>query len=171
MSTSPNTNNLSILKGIVFFQKDGDSEFRDLGECPTFDVSNDVTNKDYNTARTGITTVAKTVTTKLASTIDLVLNEITPENIGFFALGAVEEASDGSFSVTSLSETQIEGILKVEGANDVGNRLHWTGRVSLKSNGKLSLLTDGDDWAAIALQATVLKTDLYGMGKFTFPIA
>ncbi len=143
--------------------------FLDLGECPKFDVKMETTEKEYITARNGIGTVVKSVPIKATATVDFVLNEITPQNIGYYALGTVETDTDGFSTIISMSKTQREGILKVEGANDVGNKINWTARVSLKSNGSLSMVTDGDDWAAIALQAKVLLSDDYGMGKFEFP--
>ncbi len=142
-------------------------DFRDLGFVPVFSATQDVTTKPYNSAREGITTIAFEPVVKVISTIKFTLNEIVGENLAYFALGEATTDTDGIATVTSLTKTQIAGILKCEGFNDVGQRVDWIGSVTLKPSGTMDLLTDGDDWSKIEMEAKVVKDNTYGWGIYT----
>jgi len=66
-----------------------------------------------------------------------------------------------------LSETAKEGLLSVVGTNTAGKMVDWIGKVSLRPTGTMSLITNADDFSSIPLEASVIKTDAYGFGKFT----
>lgn len=166
-----NTDNIRIGKGIVYFSET-DGDFRDLGFVPTFEITQDITTKDYLSAREGIAVVAKTFVTQLKSTIKFRMDEITGPNLAFFAMADVEQDSDGNYVLTALSNTTFEGYLKIEGTNDAGQRVDWKGKVSLRPTGTLSLITDADDFTGIEIEATAIRTDTYGFGQYTVhPVA
>jgi hypothetical protein len=163
-----NTDDIRIGKGIVSFtETEDENNLRDLGFVPTFVITADITTKDYLTAREGIGTVAKTFITQLKSTIKFRIDSIIGENLAYFAMAELEQDTDGNSVLISLSKTDIEGILKCEGTNDNGHFVDWIGKVSLRPSGDLSLITDGDDFTGIEIEATCIRTDAFGFGKYT----
>ncbi len=159
---------IRIGKGIVSFtDTDNEGDLRDLGFVPKFDIAQDITTKDYISAREGIGVVAKTFITQLKATISFQIDSVIAENLAYFALAEVEENSDGNSTLIALSKTSFEGLLKVEGTNTAGKMVDWIAKVSLRPTGTLSLLTNTDDFSSIPIEASVIKTDAYGFGKFT----
>ncbi len=168
---SADTDDIRIGKGVVSFMEEGESDMRDLGWVPTFQVTPEITEKDYNSAREGITTVAITYVTKIKNSIKFRMDSIVPENLAYFALAEVETDTEGETTLLSLTKTQITGILQCVGSNDIGAKVNWIGKVSLRPSGTLDLITDGDDFSGIEIEATVIRTDEYGYGKYSYPVA
>ena len=165
---SANPDDIRIGKGIVSFSEtDSEGDLRDLGFVPKFDITQDITTKDYVSAREGIGVVAKTFITQLKGTIAFAIDSVIGDNLKYFALGEVTEDTDGNSVILSLTETSIEGLLKVEGTNTAGKMVDWIAKVSLRPTGTLSLITNTDDFSSIPLEATVIRTDAYGFGKYT----
>ena len=159
---------IRIGKGIVSFTDDDiPANLRDLGFVPKFDITQDITTKDYISAREGIGVVAKTFITQLKGTIAFQIDSFIAENLALFALAEVQEDTDGNSTLISLSETAKEGLLSVVGTNTAGKMVDWIGKVSLRPTGTMSLITNADDFSSIPLEASVIKTDAYGFGKFT----
>lgn len=168
---------IRIGKGIVsFFETDAtttedlataEESLRDLGWVPSFDITQDITEKDYNSAREGIATVAETFITKLKATVKFRMDSVIGENLAFFAMSDVDSDSDGNIVLMSLSKTTFRGILKCAGTNDTGRRVDWIAKVSLRPTGDLSLITDGDDFTGVQMEATAIRTDAYSYGKYT----
>lgn len=159
---SANTDNIRIGKGIVYFKKTGETDFRDLGYVPSFEVTPDVTTKEYISAREGISTVAKEFVTKVRVGVKFRMDEINGDNLSYFALGTAVQDTDGAYTISTLTSTQIGGILKCVGANEVGQQVDWIGEVTLRPSGTLNLLTDGDDFSGIEMEGAVVKNDSYG---------
>lgn len=161
------TADIRIGKGIVSFSETDESAFRDLGFVPNFDITEDITEKDYISAREGVGTVAKTFLTRAKSSVKFTLNSINTGNVGYFALAEFDEDTTGNAMMISLSKTKIEGYLKCEGTNDDGRKVDWIAKVGLRPSGTFSLITDGENFSQIDMVATVIKTDKYGYGKYT----
>src|SRR5207344_1055652 len=86
MPASPDVQNYHIGKGIVSFQEEGGSTFTDLGNCPSFVYSPAVEKKEHFSSREGIKTKDFTAITQAGATIKMTLDEITGNNLAFFAL-------------------------------------------------------------------------------------
>lgn len=161
------TDDLRIGKGIVYFSPDNESNYRDLGFVPSFSITADITEKDYISAREGIATVALTITTKLKNTVKLRIDSINADNLAMFAMADVEDDTDGTAVLLSLSKTRFVGYLKVVGTNDVGNKINWIAKVTMRPSGDFNLISDGEDITGFDLEATVIRTDAYEYGKFS----
>ncbi len=163
-----NAEDIRIGKGIVSFTDDDIvANLRDLGFVPNFDIAQDITTIDYISAREGIGVVAKTFITQLKSTIQFKIDSVIGENLAYFAMADVDTDTDGNSSLRALSETAIEGILSVEGTNTAGHMVDWIGKVSLRPTGTLSLITNGQDFTSIPLEASIINTETYGFGVYT----
>lgn len=168
MATSPDTDNYSIPTGTATFLPDGDmGSPRDLGNIVNFSISNEIAKKDHFKSSGGRRTKDKTILTQVGATIKFALDEITAENLSFFALGDVDELSDGSFEIEGLSKTEFVGTLKITGDNEVGTQVDWEGRVSFTPSGDFNFIQDNDDFNQIAVEANVEDDVTLGFGKWT----
>ncbi len=168
MPTSPSTENYRIGKGIVSFQATGESTFRDLGNCPSFTYTPDITKKEHFSSRTGIKTKDKTIITQLGATIKFTLDEITGENLALFALsGSSETDSDGNVVLRGLSQTEFTGELQMVGTNQEGQQVDFLCNVSFVPSGDFQFITDGDDFSVVQVEAEVLVDDNGDYGVWT----
>lgn len=167
MATSPSIKNYTIPTGSATFQRDGDSDVRNLGNIVSFSISNDITKKEHFRSYGGRRTKDKTIITQVAATITFTMDEITGENLAIFALGEVTTNTDGSFTIPGLSSTQFEGVLTITGDNDEGTQVDWTGSVSFVPSGDFSFIQDNDDFNVIAVEAEVQADDDGNFGVWT----
>lgn len=163
MPTSPSVQNYHIGKGIVSFKETGSSTFIDLGNAPRFIYTPTVTKKEHFSSREGIKTKDFTAITEIGATVKVTLDEITADNLALFALGDLVSGTDGTGTITGLTDAEKTGTLQVIGTNDIGQHVSWTGDVSFVPSGDFSFITDADDFSIIELEAEVQKA---GDGSF-----
>lgn len=154
--------------GKVYFTNDADPTAGEvwLGNVKSFTVTNDVVVKDHYRSWGGMRTKDGSVVTQVGATIDFVADEITKEALTMFALGTMEASTDGSYLITGLTNSRLEGILRCRGDNDNGPQLEWTGRVQLQPSGTLALIQDNDDFNSIPFKASAQQDDTYGLGQW-----
>jgi hypothetical protein len=169
MPVSPSVQNYHIGKGIVSFQEDGAADFVDLGNAPEFLWTPKVEKKEHFSSREGVKVKDFTAITQVGATIKLTLDEINPANLGLFTLGEVGTPDvDGSVTVSAFKKLEIAGVIKVEGTNDIGQHVDFTGRVSINPTGDFKPITDGDDFSKLEMEFEVQKDDTTGdFGVFT----
>src|SRR5580765_7174405 len=130
MAASPDVHNYHIGKGIVTFKETGGSTFTDLGNAPSFIYTPTVEKKEHFSSREGIKTKDFTAITQVGATIKFTLDEITATNLAFFALGDVDTTVPGTITINGLSKAEFTGDIKVEGTNDIGQKVDFTATVS-----------------------------------------
>ena len=167
MPTSPSIQNYHIGKGIVLFKEDGAPAFVDLGNAPSFVWSPTVNKKEHFTSREGVNTKDFTAITQTGATIKLTLDEINPANLSMFTLGEVGTDTDGNVTVAAFKKTEIAGIIKVIGTNDIGQQVDYTGRVSVNPSGDFSFITDADDFSKLEIECECQRGDAGDFGIFT----
>lgn len=167
MPASPSIQNYHIGKGIVSFKQDGSASFVDLGNAPSFVWSPTVEKKEHFSSREGVKTKDFTAITQVGATIKLTLDEINGENLALFALGEVGTDTDGNVTVVAFKKTEIAGVIKVEGTNDIGQHVDYTGRISVTPTGDFSFITDADDFSTLEIEAECQKSDTGDFGVFT----
>jgi hypothetical protein len=132
------------------------------------DVDADIQTKDHFKNYGGRRTKDKTRKTQVGATGKGTLDEITPLTLSLFALGDIEDNSDGSFTIKGLSKTDFEGFLEIIGDNDEGPQLDWEGDVSFQPSGDFSLIKDNDDYNQINVAFTVLEGSDGEFGEWTW---
>lgn len=167
MPASPSIQNYHIGKGIVSFKQDGDDEFVDLGNAPTFEWSPTTEKKEHFSAREGVKVKDFTAITQLAATIKLTLDEINEQNLSLFTLGEIGTDTDGNATVSAFKNTEIAGIIRVQGTNDIGQQVDYEGRISVNPTGSFSFITSEDDFSLLEIKAEVQKSDAGDFGVFT----
>lgn len=157
MPTSPNVNNYHIGKGIVSFKETGASVFTDLGNSPSFVYTPKVTKKEHFSSREGVKTKDFTAITEVGATIKFALDEITGNNLAFFALATTDTTTPGQIKLSGLSKAEFSGDIKVVGTNDIGQMVDFIATVSFVPSGDFSFITDADNFSKIEIEAEVQK--------------
>lgn len=153
MTTSPSVNNLTILTGVVSFKRDGESDWRDLGEVAQFQLATNNEKLAYFSKRSGIRSKVKEIITAKAATITFQMNEVTGANMADAMGGTLITNTDGTKTFGFMENNTVEGDLRIVGSSEVGNKVSWEGTVSLSPSGSFDML--GDDWAVIEVSAEV----------------
>jgi hypothetical protein len=167
MPASPNISNYHIGKGIVSFKEDGAASFLDLGNAPSFVWTPNVEKKEHFSSREGVKVKDFVAITQVGATIKLTLDEINGENLAIFTLGELGTDTDGNVTVAAFKKTEIAGVIKVEGTNDIGQHVDYTGRISVNPTGDFSFITDADDFSTLEIEAECQKGDAGDFGIFT----
>jgi hypothetical protein len=167
MPASPSIQNYHIGKGIVSFKQDGAPDFVDLGNAPSFVWTPSIEKKEHFSSREGVKTKDFTAVTQTGATIKVTLDEINGPNLAIFSLGELGTDTDGNATVTAFKNTEIAGIIKVVGTNDIGQQVDYEGRISVVPAGEFSFITDADDFSTLQIEAEVQKGDDGDFGVFT----
>src|SRR4029077_11118269 len=167
MPASPSIQNYHIGKGIVSFKQDGAPDFVDLGNAPSFVWAPTIEKKEHFSSREGVKVKDFTAVTQTGATIKVTLDEINAQNLAIFSLGDLGTDTDGNGTVSAFKNTEIAGIIKVEGTNDIGQRVDYQGRISVVPSGDFSFITAEDDFSTLEIEAEVQKSDTGDFGIFT----
>ena len=167
MPASPSIQNYHIGKGIVSFKQDGAPDFIDLGNAPAFVWTPTIEKKEHFSSREGVKTKDFTAVTQTGATIKVTLDEINGPNLAIFSLGELGTDTDGNATVSAFQNTEIAGTIKVEGTNDIGQRVDYVGRISVIPSGDFSFITSEDDFSTLEIEAEVQKSDTGDFGIFT----
>lgn len=117
-------NNYTVGKGIVSIKKTGDVTFTDIGNCPTFEFTPEVTKLDHFSSREGVKTKDLSVVLEKKGTLKIVLEEFSVENIALAILGTTTGAPGSS--VTEIFATaQVTAEVKFTATQDIGPKYEW----------------------------------------------
>jgi hypothetical protein len=167
MPTSPNVNNYHIGKGIVSFKETGQSTYTDLGNSPSFIYTPTVTKKEHFSSREGVRTKDFTAITEVGATVKFTLDEITGDNLSFFALAEISTDTSGNITLSGLSKAEFTGEIKVVGTNDIGQQVDFDATVSFVPSGDFRFITDADDFSTLEIEAEVQKDANGAFGVWT----
>ncbi len=150
--TSPNIDNYYVGKGILSFQLNSTGLFVDMGNCPKFEFTPKATKLDHFSSRLGTRIKDDTIITTVEGTLNMVLDEWTPENLSLALLGTVLSGED---QFIFAAPSGVRGAIKFLGTNAVGPQLEIVfGNCLFIPTKALSLI--GDAWGQIDLDAEVL---------------
>jgi hypothetical protein len=142
--------NYFIGKGIVSFKKTGGS-YVDMGNCPTFEFTPDLTTLDHFSSRSGTKAKDKTIIIEKKGTLKVVLDEWTLPNL---AIAMLDDAYSGTGAIDIFAGAAVTGSIKCVGTNDIGTQFTIELlNVSFKPSGSLGFITD--EWGQIELEADV----------------
>lgn len=169
MPVSPSVQNYHIGKGVVTFKEDGGSTFVDLGNAPSFLWTPKVEKKEHFSSREGVKVKDFSAITQVGATIKLTLDEINGPNLAIFTLGELAAPDiDGSVTVSAFKKLEVVGVIQVIGTNDIGQKVDFTGRISVNPSGDFSFISDKDDFSTLEIEAEVQRDDTTGdFGVFT----
>jgi hypothetical protein len=155
MPVSPNTLNYSVLTGKLFFTPTSGTE-RSLGNAPVFQLLPEIERLDHFSSMVGVRAKDRSIIREKTLTANITLDEITAENLRLSLLGGtVAPTTAGATGFPIFTASEITGLLRFEGANDVGNKVNMTlPKISFGPAGEINFISD--EWAQIALEADVL---------------
>jgi hypothetical protein len=161
MPDSPNVLNYQYGAGSAYLKVDDvDVAYRHLGNAPEISVESEFTTLEHKQTMSGLKSTDLEITTEVSSTVNITLDEVTPENMALFASGTVVGSSDGGLEVGGLTLTNILGYFRYVSDNPYGQEFVFDARVSIKPNGAFNFITD--DLTQIPLTMKVLQAG----GKF-----
>jgi hypothetical protein len=167
MPTSPNVNNYHIGKGVVSFKEVGQSTYRDLGNAPSFVYTPAVEKLEHFSSREGVKTKDFTAITQISATIKVTLDEVTGENLQYFALGELGTDTDGNVTIDAMQKTEFVGDIRVVGTNDIGQKVDFDATVSFVPEGDFSFITAEDQFTTLELTAEIQRDASGSFGKWT----
>jgi hypothetical protein len=161
MTASPNTGNYYVGKGVVKWKGVNDAGYRDLGNCPMFELTPTVTKLMHYSSRAGRKFKDKQVTQQVELMVKMTLDEITPDNLRLALMGT--EADSTGLVSNILDQPDIIGALRFIGTNDVGDKQQVDlPTVLLTPTGAISFIADG--WAVLSLDGDVTADALGNFG-------
>jgi len=158
---SPNVLNYLVGKGMVSIKGPNDTDFVDVGNCPTFEFTPGVEKLDHYSSRAGVKSKDRSVVKTKSGTLHLVLEEFTPRNLALALMGAVNDADPGAVSIPILSEDEVTVAIKFTANNEVGPKWDYLfPQVTLTPSAALSPISE--DWAVIDISGEVLFQEADG---------
>ncbi len=106
MSTTPNTDNYTLGKGVVFFDQLVSGVYtgeRDLGNAPAFTFSIALETLDHYSSRGGLKAKDKEVISEVTPGLAFTLDEINKENLALLTLGDITTVSQTGSLTTAES--------------------------------------------------------------------
>ena len=164
MTTSPNTGNYYVGKGIVkikIIETGNQSDppiidngvWRDLGNAPLFELTPAVTKLAHYSSRAGRKFKDKQITQQVELSVKLTLDEITPENLALALMGSEADSTGLVHNIMDLG--QINCALRFVGTNDVGDMQQVDlPNVLITPTGSIGFISDG--WAQLQLDGDVV---------------
>ena len=152
---SPNTGNYRVGKGIVTFKREGEVEFRHLGNAPSIEFTPTIETLEHFSSMEGVRSKDIEIVLEKGGDLVLTLEEWTALNLGIAVLGDVNEAAPGGPEVDIFSSNAVNGELKFTSTNEVGPKwdLHFF-NVSFIPSGSINPISD--EWGQIEVTAKVL---------------
>ena len=110
MGTSPSTDNYTLGKGVVYFnRKDNSSGLytgeRDLGNAPSFSFNIALEKLPHYSSRGGLKAKDKEIVSQMTPALAFTLDEINAENLSLLTLADVETVSQTGSTVTDETHT------------------------------------------------------------------
>ncbi len=124
MPTSPNPLNYFVGKGVLKWKgalPTIDTDYRDLGNAPLFEVTPVVTRLPHNSARKGVRFQDFNPVVSRMATLKFHLEEFTPENLTLALMGTLTAGSPNTVDIMNVSE--VSGALRLVGTNDIGDKI------------------------------------------------
>lgn len=161
-----NINDYTIGKGVVSFKKDGDADYRDLGNVPEFEFTPEIENLEHFSSRQGVRTKDRTVVLSKSGSLRIVLEEWNVDNLALAFLGTYEANTAGQDVIQIFSESEIKGSVKFEGTNDVGVKYTYVfNSVTFIPGSAIGLISD--EWGTLELTGNVQSVEGSGFGTIT----
>jgi len=161
MSTAPNVNNYSILRGTFTFTPTSGSAIV-LGDVSNCTYTPTVTKLDHFSHQAGIRVKDRSVPVEIGASMKMTLDEINEHNLAMYLLGD----TNTSGTLGGLTNPSLSGTLAMTGTNAVGSKLTFTGKVNLLPAGDLIMVQDTAAWAGLPISAEVLL-DQGSYGRWT----
>lgn len=165
---SPNTGNIRVGKGSLWFMKDGEEDYRHMGNATSVEQTPEIEKLEHFSSMSGTKEKDLVVVLSRGGKMKIILEEWTPDNLSLALLGEVDEGASGGPTVEMLSSDTVNGALKFLSDNDVGPRwnAYWF-NVSFIPSAALNPISD--EFGQIELDADILVSQTApNVGRFGY---
>jgi hypothetical protein len=165
---SPNTGNYRVGKGALWFKRDGDVDYKHMGNATTFEFTPSVDKLDHFSSMEGVKEKDASIVLTRGGTVHIVLDEWTPANLSLALLGSVDEGASGGPTVEVLDTDAVSGALKFISNNDAGPRWNaYYHNVSFIPSAAINPISD--EWGQIEIEGEALVSQTApNVGKFGY---
>ncbi|MEK9752509.1 MAG: hypothetical protein VW338_04760 [Rhodospirillaceae bacterium] len=124
MPVSPDTDNLYIGKGALYFTPDGGSE-EHMGNAVSIEVGSEIEELEHFSSLSGVRSKDLVVVLSQSYTFTVQLEELTRQNVQRKLLGSTPALNTaGNYEFGIGASTKITGALRFAGANTYGNKFN-----------------------------------------------
>lgn len=148
---------LRIGAGIIRWKGEDDADYRDLGEFSNFSVSSELTKLEYKSNKLGTKSVVKSIVSEKKATMEITLNSVTATNLALALGGTIEEIATGHNRFGYLKNNAQRGVIQLEGTNDEGDQIDFTGIVDMAPTGTYSPISE--EWNELPMSGEILADD------------
>lgn len=120
---SPNTGNYYCGKGIVKFKKEGEEDYRDLGDVSELEFTPSVEKMEHFSHRKGTRFKDASFIRQKQATLRMKMDEVTAENLAIVVMGNVDVSGDPPYSISIMDADEVRGALRFVGQNDIGAKI------------------------------------------------
>lgn len=165
VDTSPNTDFYYVGKGVLKFKEKGAPAYRDLGNCPLFELTSNVAKLEHYSSRVGTRTKDLVVVQTKQLTVRFTLDELSGDNVALALMGT--EDSNGT---NIMDRNIITGALRFIGTNAVGEKKQVDlPTVLVTPNGNIGFISDG--FAIMELTGDVTADQSGSFGRILHDIS
>jgi hypothetical protein len=107
MAVSPSTNNITILRGEVFWKTSGSDRYEHLGNCSNFSMTPQVETLQHYSSMSGYKELDKEAVLQVGADIAITLDEITAKNLARATLGSTAAYTQGALSNQTATFTNV----------------------------------------------------------------
>lgn len=165
---SPNTGNYRIGKGSWWFKREGEVDYRHVGNATSGEFTPNVTTLPHFSQMEGVKSKDDEVVLERGGSLKILLDEWTPANIAIALLGTLDEAAVGGPTVEIMDTDVVKGALKFISNNDIGPRWNFFyHNVSFVPKNALNVISD--DWGQIEIDGELLVSQTApNVGKYGY---
>lgn len=165
---APNTGNLRVGKGALWFKKTGAIDFVHLGNCTDVVLTPDMETLEHFSSLLGVRTKDLVVILTKQAALSFTMEEFTPFNLSLMSFGTLDEAAVGGTEVEIFANSEVTGEIKFISANDIGPKIDmYLHNVSIRPTGDIALISD--EWSSMECEADVLPAQSgLDVGKFGY---
>lgn len=161
METSPNTANYPIGKGSVWFKKEGDAEFRHMGNVAEFELELDVETLEHFSSMEGVRVKDLEVVLEITAALRVLLDEWTDDNLEIMLLGEKSTNTEGAITIDIGTKDLVRGAVKFVANNQRGPKWDWLfPSVAFRPSGAISPISN--EWGQLEITGEVEAVE----GKF-----
>jgi hypothetical protein len=149
------TDLLQVGKGIAVFKPQGSTTFKDLGNCPSIELTPNFTTLDHFSSRSGVKLRDKRIITEQIMELKVVMEEWAADNLAIM-LAATQDNSDLSSPILNIGANPVNtGEFRFYGTNSVGPKWNvFLPSVDFIPSGTLALIADG--WGSMEVTGSML---------------
>lgn len=124
MGQSPNTENYTLGKGVIYFNQMVNSVYqgeRDLGNAPAFSFSLATEKLEHYSSRGGLRAKDKEIVSQITPSLSFTLDEINKENLALLTLGDIEAVSQLAGIADAVDVVAISGLRAMTANRQIGS--------------------------------------------------